>query len=96
MDLIEALGVLSAEATKLAGRSHAELSCLVDQSHHLEAVGPSGTKFQVEIWAVWDNNKPGQTLRLLFSVDDGGVRAFVPLTRGALVAPGAVFDGKLH
>ncbi len=95
MNRIEALDVLSVEATKLAGHSHAELTRLVDQPHHINVVGPSGTKSQVEVSAAWDN-KPGQTLRLFFSVDDGGVRAFVPLTRGALVAPGAAFDGELH
>ena len=95
MDPIEALGVLSVEAMKFAGRSHAELSSLIDEPVHLQVVGPGGSEFQVEVSAAWDDN-PGQTLRLFFSVDDGGVRAFVPLTRGALVPPGAVFDGELH
>jgi hypothetical protein len=95
VDPIEALGVLSVEATKFAGRSHAELSALVEEPVHLQIIGPNGSEFQIEVSAVWDD-KPGQTLRLLFSVDDGGVRAFVPLTRGALVPPGAVFDGELR
>jgi hypothetical protein len=95
MDLIEALGVLSAEAMKYAGRSHTELTSLVEQPHHLQVVGPDGTTFQVEISATWDD-KPGQTLRLFFSVDDGGLRAFVPLTRDALVRPDEAFDGELH
>jgi hypothetical protein len=59
---------------KFAGRSHAELSSLVDESVHLQVVGPSGSEFQVEVSAAWDDN-PGQTLRLFFSVDDGGPRA---------------------
>jgi hypothetical protein len=41
-------------------------------------------------------DKPVQTLRLFFSVGDGGVRAFVPLTRGALVPPCEVFASELH
>ena len=95
MDPIEALEVLSVEAMKFAGRSHAELSSLVDEPVHSQVVGRAGTGYQVEVSAVWDD-KPGHTLRLFFSVDDGGVRAFVPLTRGALVLPGSVFDGELH
>ena len=95
MDPIEALAALSIEAMKFAGRSHQELSSLVDEPVHLRVVGPNGGEFQVEISAVWDD-KHGQTLRLFFSVDDGGIRAFMPLTRGALVPPGAAFDGELH
>jgi hypothetical protein len=95
MDLVESLRVLSAEATKYAGRSHSELSSLIEEPVHLQVDGPKGAKFQVEVSASWDH-KPGQSLRLFFSVDDGGVRAFLPLTRDALVLPGGVFDGELH
>lgn len=95
MDPLEALGVLSAEATKYAGRSHTELSALIDHPAYLEVVSTGGTLFQIEVSAAWDD-KPGHTLRLFFSVDDGGLRAFLPLTRGALVQPGQLFDGELH
>jgi len=56
VDPIEALGVLSVEAMKFARGSHAELSSLVDESVHLQVVGPSGSEFQVEVSAAWDDN----------------------------------------
>lgn len=95
MDPLEALLVLSAEAAKYAGRSHAELSALIDHPAHLEVLSAGGTRFQIEVSAAWDD-KPRLALRLFFSVDDGGLRAFLPLTRGALVQPGQLFDGELH
>jgi hypothetical protein len=95
MDPIEALRVLSIEAKKYAGRTHAELSSLVEQPQHLEVTGPRGVTFQIEVSATWDH-KSGETLRLFFSVDDGGARAFLPLTRDALIQPGEAFDGELH
>ena len=95
MDPIEALGVLSVEAKRYLGRTHAELSSLVEEPHHLEVPGPGAVRYQIEVSATWDD-KPGGTLRLFFSIDDGGLRAFAPLTRDALVEPGEAFDGELR
>jgi hypothetical protein len=55
----------------------------------------SGKTGEFQYPLLWDG-EPGQALRLFFSIDDGGVRAFAPLTRGALVSPGQAFDGELH
>jgi hypothetical protein len=52
---------------------------LLDEQDMFELEGSSGTKYQVEIYAVWDNLEPGD-LRVIGCIDDGGWRAFVPLS----------------
>jgi len=49
-----------------------------------EVRGASGTAYQIEIQFFWDD-KPGGTIRVAGSIDDGGIRAFVPLTDSFLV-----------
>ena len=48
--------------------------------------GESGAKCQVEIQFFWDNNR-GRSVRVVGSIDDGGIRAFVPLTQCSLISP---------
>jgi hypothetical protein len=94
MNREEALQALSLEVTRLRGRTHAELTALVDTPAHFEHIGISGQTYQVDVSAAWDD-KPGQVLRLFFSVDDGGLRAYLPLTKSGLVPPDESFDGNI-
>lgn len=50
------------------------------------ARGDSGTDYQIEIEVMWDG-KGGGDLRVLGSIDDGGVRAFCPLCDSFIVTP---------
>ena len=95
MDTLEALRALATEAREFAGRTHNELMALIDEPFITTVIDAHGSEFQIEVSAAWDD-QVGQTLRLFFSMDDGGTRSFPPLTRGALVAPGTAFDGELH
>ena len=88
MDTSEAEKILSEQLARFSGRSHSELAALVE-SRHLEAYedrGASGTSYQVEIQFLWDG-RPGGTIRILGSIDDGGIRAFFPVTDSLLVSP---------
>jgi hypothetical protein len=58
-----------------------------------EIAGPSGTRYQLEIQAMWDRN-PGGKLRILGCIDDGGWRAFVPVTDDFLIDPDGRFVGE--
>ena len=49
-------------------------------------VGPSGVQYQLEVQFVWDS----ENVRILGSIDDGGLRAFLPLCVSFGMAP----DGK--
>jgi hypothetical protein len=53
-----------------------------------KAIGASGAAYQVEIEALWDSNRGGD-IRLMAAIDDGGWRAFAPLTDSLIVPPTA-------
>ena len=54
---------------------------------------PSGTKYQIEIAAAWDDDRGGN-LRVLGMVDDGGLRALAPLSEDFLVGPDGALVGE--
>ncbi len=71
VDEVEALEVLRALAA-LRERSYQELvERLLDREETLEVVGPSGTRYQVELQGLWDA-RSDDILRVLGCVDDGG------------------------
>ena len=83
----DARAVLAAELAKLRGLSHPELVArLLDREQTVEVVAASGTTYQVELQALWDD-RPEGGLRVIGAVDDGGLRASVPVTDGFLVPP---------
>ena len=86
MDKLEAQKILSEQLDRFRGRSHAELVPLVESQHveTFEARGESGTTYQIEVQLVWDGQRGG-TVRIIGSIDDGGVRAYFPLTDSLLV-----------
>ena len=90
MDRTEAAALLRHEHERYHARSHRELRSLVAEPQALELVGPSGTRFRIEILAVWDHQAGGD-LRVIGSIDDGGWRAFVPLSDDFIMRP----DGTL-
>jgi hypothetical protein len=90
MNRQEALAALINEASRLVGRSYAELAQLIGKPSTVQH-----GKYQVEVQAHWDD-KPNGTLRLSFAVDDGGFRAFFPLTQSTLVEPGGTFTGHIE
>jgi len=59
----------------------------------LELLGESGTKYYAEIQAFWDA-KPEGNIRLMVSLDDGGLRAFKPLCDSFIKAPDGSFVGE--
>jgi len=59
----------------------------------LEIEAQDGTKCQVEINASWDD-RPNGDIRVGFSIDDGGWRAFVPVTNSFIITPDETFVGE--
>jgi hypothetical protein len=51
-----------------------------------ERDGADSTRYQFEIEFFWDGPRGGD-VRVIGSVDDGGWRAFVPITRSFIKAP---------
>jgi hypothetical protein len=86
MDREEALSLLNAHLDKYRKMSYAELAAKIGHEEFPEVVGPSGTECQMEIQIRWDH-KPGGHVRVMGSIDDGGLRAFMPLCSDLIVRP---------
>jgi hypothetical protein len=78
VDKSEARSVLREYMARYKARSYAELADKISRLDVCEARGASGTNYQIEIQVVWDD-KQRRTLRVLGAIDDGSLRAFLPL-----------------
>ena len=83
----EAQKILSEQLARFSGCSHSELTQFVGDEHveAYEVRSAGGTAYRIEIQFFWDD-RPGETIRVAGSIDDGGLRAFVPLTDSVLRA----------
>ena len=93
MNKDEALALLDQELAKYRPRSYEDLQYLLKTQDAYEVIGPTGISYQIEIQAVWDD-RPGGNLRVMGGIDDGGIRAFMPLTRDFIVSPTGEFIGE--
>jgi hypothetical protein len=93
MNKQEAMEVLRAHLAPYRSESYAALQRLLGSPETTEVRGPSGTSYQIEVQAGWDD-RPGGNLRVVGGIDDGGWRAFVPLSDSFIVAPDGSFVGE--
>jgi hypothetical protein len=93
MDKREATRILAATTGELRRRSRNELQKLLSNPEVTKVRGESGTTYQVEAQAAWDD-KQGHDLRVLVSIDDGGWRSFAPMSNSFIVAPDGSFVGE--
>lgn len=89
----EARAILAQELQAWRGRPYAALAAAVGDSWYAEVIDPSGARSQLEVNAVWDD-RPARNVRVIGSIDDGGLRAFVPLSDDFIVAPDGLFVGE--
>jgi hypothetical protein len=82
----EALAALRDQLDRLEGAGYQALARRIGENEVLEVSGSSGTGYQLEWTILWDA-APGGAVRILGSVDDGGWRAFFPLSDSRLVDP---------
>ena len=75
-------------------RTYAELRKLLREPQVAELRGASGATYQVEVCVMWDERSEGP-LRVIGSIDDGGLRAFLPLCEDFVVAPNGSFGGEI-
>ncbi len=85
-----AYALIDAELRRLQGRSYSDLSALIGKVGTKECVGKDGKTYYLEIQAFWDSKK-GADVRLIVAADDGGWRAYKPLTGDFIMRP----DGSL-
>ncbi len=87
MDKSEDKRVLVKHLGKYKAKTYAELKELIDELEVCEIAGRSGVLYQLEVQVFWDDKRNGQ-IRVIAAIDDGGWRAFCPLSGGLLVPPG--------
>jgi hypothetical protein len=93
VDQAEARGILRAHLDEWRRRTYAELRSEVGESRQLQTTGQSGTQYQVDVQVRWDD-KPNGDIRVFGGIDDGGWRAFAPLTEDFILGPGGKFVGE--
>ena len=90
------------EATRILDEAVAELrrepyetlvARYLNESDTRVIAAESGVQYQVEVQAFWDGRQPGN-LRVIIAIDDGGWRAFNPLSMDFIVASDGSFVGE--
>ena len=90
MNKAEAESILSRELRAFASRPYDKLVELISHPDVRNIVSESGVNYQIELNVFWDS-QPKKDLRIMGSIDDGGWRAFLPLTESLIMKP----DGTL-
>lgn len=89
----EAHEILAKKLQGYRAKSYVELKRLLTEQDTFEVTAPSGNSYQLEIQAVWDD-RPEGNLRVMGNIDDGGIRAFFPLTYDFIISPDGHFVGE--
>jgi hypothetical protein len=95
MDLSEAGSLVDEYLTRLRALPYEELRRRAEDEivNTSETIGASGIRYQFEVQAFWDDRQK-RNIRVLVSIDDGGLRAFRPLTKDFIKAPDGSFVGE--
>jgi len=93
MNKEEAKVVLSELLADYKAKSYTDLRYLLNKQDTSEVTANSGAKYQIKIQAVWDDKRDGN-IRIMGSIDDGGMRAFMPLTDDFIITPNGEFVGE--
>jgi hypothetical protein len=89
----EADAILKQRLDELRRRPYSELEQLIGNDDVIEISADSGVTYYMEVEALWDDRRRGH-LRVLAAIDDGGLRAFFPLTDDFIIAPDGRFVGE--
>lgn len=94
MNKAEATQILTTELGKFRHRPYVDLVAMVDSPKRtIEVVGTSGTRYYLDVLVYWDS-EPDANVRVIGAIDDGGLRAFVPLSDSFIKAPDGSFVGE--
>jgi hypothetical protein len=93
MDTVAAQKVLDKWVAKLRTVPYRELAARVDTATTDEIPRDDERSWQVEVQVFWDD-EPNGNVRVMVSIDDGGLRAFVPMTSDFIKAPSGEFIGE--
>jgi hypothetical protein len=93
MDTVAAQRVLDEWLAKLRAVSYRELASRVDSVTTDELARDSERSWQLEIEVLWDD-EPNGNVRVMVSIDDAGLRAFVPMTESFIKSPSGEIVGE--
>jgi len=93
MNKEEAKIILSELLSEYRGQSYKTLCRLLDAQDISETTSESGAKYQVEFQANWDDKDNGN-LRVIGSIDGGGLQSFIPITEDFIISPNGEFLGE--
>lgn len=93
MDQAEAKQILSVELAKYRSKQYEELKRLIGEQDTCEITSATGKWYQLEFLAVWDS-RPNGNVRVIGTIDDGGVSAYKPLSDDFILSPDGKFIGE--
>jgi hypothetical protein len=94
MNKAEAREILIRELEDYRNKSYQELIGMINQEPIVyEHITANKAFYVIEIEAYWDD-KPNGNVRVAGGIDDGGLRAFVPLTEDFIMSPDGHFIGE--
>ena len=94
MNKDEAKKIIAQELEAYRAKHYSELIKMIDtEPITYELTTPSGTWYQIEIQAFWDD-KPNSDVRVMGWIDDGGWRAFSPISSDFIKSPDDKFVGE--
>ena len=94
MNKPEAGQLLATQLTKCRQQSYDDLVAKINAPNQaIEVLGSSGTRYYVAVVVHWDSEQLGN-VRVIATIDDGGARAFVPMSDDFIMAPDGSFVGE--
>jgi hypothetical protein len=84
--------LLKDELESLKTRPFSFFAQSVNRTTHKKIIGQDGVHYQIEIEIFWDGRRGGD-IRVLGSVDDGKLRALMPLTEDFVISPAGTLLG---
>jgi hypothetical protein len=93
MNTEEARQLLADHLEQYRALPYEELVRRISHVDTAEVIGAAGEQYQLEIQVIWDGPR-GEAVRVLGAIDDGGWRAFIPLTADFAMGPDGRFVGE--
>jgi hypothetical protein len=85
MDAVVARELVAQGVAKLEVLSYSDAKALIGREPRTkEVIARDSKRYQFETQMFWDSKQDGD-IRIICSVDDGGIRAFAPLTESILI-----------
>ena len=93
MNNVVATKLLLRELERFRAETYAELVSRIGLDRIGIDVVDDGVEYQIKIHFFWDD-RPGGDIRVMGAIDDGGWRAFMPLTQSFIKSPDGSFVGE--